>query len=1409
MASSLAVAGVTLAAMAAAQPANAAPAGTRASTPATTANAAKPTVAYAHLDLPNGEWARVYSDGMAEVYKDQGHQEQAEILHIPLTSPDGGNIVPQGNGTRDLPSKGELITDLLHGQPAAYAPNQVVVVYKSPVTPAASVSASAKSLAASVPSYTSSAAANKVLDKLGVDQSRLMFANAAQRGKLAGMQAAAQRKTGKSLLDFSAATVLHVTGASVPKAVATLMASPDVAYAEPDWSVTTDNAAPIAVPAATLKATAQKAAAPADATASSLPDNYALTSSAQSLLNSPGVNALPAFADLAKYGQLPGQGEIITNVSLGDLDDASATSTPGDACRGYVAAYGPTTKVINGQRYIDWPSMPLIPTYTASSTGTLNPTGETCGSDPSLAEVGLDFSMMAPLPHDQQRAGAIGSGYTDLLGIAPGASYRLVVPATAGGAISNVDAAFVAAASQTPRPDVITSSIGFGTDQEGFSSRYLEDDPLTESIIASIVSSGIVVTVSAGDGLRTYTNAAVAPSGGAVATDVAGSAADVTNINDVYLSSAPSQDLDSGAIDVGGSTLDDVSIAPPDNPANKTKSWIQAYPATRYDAERNYASGYGTRVNVSAPGDDVLSFSHPMGASASAVNVGLEGGTSAAAPETAAAAAIALQVARLTGNTSLQGNPLAVRSLLESTGTPLGAVRQSDTTLNAGPQVNVGRMVETLLAQAHKSASPGVARVAIVQRQETSPLDEAFLTATDPGAISLTGQLSQAPITIAPDWTGLPDEPWVTYRLAGPHGGPLAPTPSARLTPAQILDSARLPLKSATSRSVTLTYSASERGQVVASATFTLTFGPWDGTTPVAPAPVAPPVVTGPTIPVSYDLTGLANATSPTMVISHPGRVDPATGLYFAPAYSTPLTAAKGTVLVPVSKLQGGGIYGIGIQDGPGGASATDLSSFTVIRVSPTGAAKPQVPVLSGGGVTSGHLVVLPYNGSFQLTYDARSVTGATGAVAEVSAPGPNSFGDYATFNNPNGSERDANGRDSGSVAWIPLTGTRGTATISAAQAGLAASQEQQVRIFATAPGGQVIGEASGVATISENGIATADGGLLLGGFGVSQDGNDGILTSQEGSELGSLETFNQSTGATSIVHGGNSAVYVTGLGSCPGMIAGDVAVYQNEFGNLAEIDTLSSVTSGTQGPSVRLPDTVSQAVLCVAGNQDTTDNAILGTFSDLTVTPANLAAGTIGTPVDIESTISSYPNGATVGGFAQDTATDTAVTEVYPYGVAGQGLLVYVNLKTGQVTTAPGAGPASGIAIDQRNGDILSATNGGVSIYDPSAGTQTPVSLGGATYEFPVSIPGTDDFLVANAYSPDALAAVPNNNALGSIVEVDDHGNVVHRWEEFNFFNSFFNTMGSYVQLNTKTHTAFTTGAGETQLQSFSYAGS
>ncbi len=395
---------------------------------------------------------------------------------------------------------------------------------------------------------------------------------------------------------------VHVTG-SAAQAAATLRSTPGVSYAAPDRYVSTFDTDPVPLPkwAGTANRPAQAAG-----TTSDLPSNFGVQSSMQSYLNANGVDLMGGYHDITdRLHQLPGTGEIITNVSLGDLTDQSMVDG-GDA---YVARFGPTTVVDKGQRYLDYPSLPKIPTYTVDPSGAVDPLGTVEGVDPYLGEVLLDFSMMAPLPHDQQRPGAVGSGPTDLLGIAPGAQYRLVEPAQP--TFANIAEAMLAAAQQTPRPNVITASLGFGTDSIGFPGRYIEDDPLTRSVISTIVNDyGIVVTISANDGTRMYTPAAVGPDGGSTPTNLATHGSTLTSIDDDAMSTTPSVLPDSGAIDVGGTTTDDTVAVPPQ--AGGALSRTGTFAETRLNGMTSFSSGFGTRVNVSAPSDNVPSLMHSV-----------------------------------------------------------------------------------------------------------------------------------------------------------------------------------------------------------------------------------------------------------------------------------------------------------------------------------------------------------------------------------------------------------------------------------------------------------------------------------------------------------------------------------------------------------------------------------------------------------------------------------------------------------------------------------------------------------------------------------------------------------------------------------------------------------------------------
>src|SRR6266404_5298974 len=673
-----------------------------------------PTIAYS-LDLPGGQTAKVFSNGVAAVFSKD--RRKVEFRAYPVTPQ-----YDEAAGRTGLPDKAELIADLAAGAKELYANGRVLVVFASGVTGTSDV-VSGRGAA-----FTNDSTTNDSLAGLGVDRSERLF-RTFNRESLAVMHADAQAALGTPLVNFSNAYRLHLTGASVREAVTALLQSPAVVYASPDFRVSSSQAISIPIPAGTVQPFTASAGKRPPPSAAGVPSNFALSSSAQSLLNAPGTDAAAAFDEIDRqFHQLPGQGEIITNVSLGDLDDASVVNNFNDPCGFYATVFGPTTVVIGGQRYLNWPSMPLIPAYTSNRSGELSGSNEVCGVDPFLGEIGLDFSMMAPLPHAQQRAGEVGSGLTDLLGIAPGASYRLVVPEVpAGGPVfsSDIDGSFLGAAMQSPPPDVITASRGFAVDQFGFSGRYLEDDPLTEAIIAGIVEQNIVVTVSAGDGLRTFTNAPVAPSGGSAPTLAIGPGGKPSDLNDVAFSGAPSRDFDSGSIDVGGTTLDDINSAPPQDPANASLAAQHAFPETRWNGFTNFSSGYGSRVNVSAPADNVLGFSHPFGGTADAVEVDLTGGTSASAPETAAAAAVVLQVSKLTGHPF--PSPVQVRKFLAQTGTPVPMVPQSDVSNSIGPQINVRRAVEKLLQQAGLTVAPSVARVAIEQRRNFSLFDAAFL----------------------------------------------------------------------------------------------------------------------------------------------------------------------------------------------------------------------------------------------------------------------------------------------------------------------------------------------------------------------------------------------------------------------------------------------------------------------------------------------------------------------------------------------------------------------------------------------------------------------------------------------------------------------------------------------------------
>ena len=112
------------------------------------------------------------------------------------------------------------------------------------------------------------------------------------------------------------------------------------------------------------------------------------------------------------------------------------------------------------------------------------------------------------------------------------------------------------------------------------------------------------------------------------------------------------------------------------------------------------------------------------------------------------------------------------------------------------------------------------------------------------------------PVTFAADITGPRGN---SYALVVGRKTFTSTSDYIRVTPAELLAAVGHPLKSASNRTVKVTYQVRQHGRVVARASDTLTIGPWNGISSVAPAPVVRQVVaSGQSVTVSYHLAGCA-----------------------------------------------------------------------------------------------------------------------------------------------------------------------------------------------------------------------------------------------------------------------------------------------------------------------------------------------------------------------------------------------------------------------------------------------------------------------------------------------------------------------------------------------------------------------
>ncbi len=855
-------------------------------------------------------------------------------------------------------------------------------------------------------------------------------------------------------------------------------------------------------------------------------------------------------------------------------------------------------------------------------------------------------------------------------------------------------------------------------------------------------------------------------------------------------------------------------------------------------------------MNVSAPSDAIASFIHPFvgphGLAQTVVPV-LEGGTSASAPMTAAAAAVVLQAARLHG-THL--DPVQVRDLLERTGRAVSTPPQIDQPLHVGPQIDVSRAIDAVLSDGKPElGAPTIERVSVAHRQELGALGGSFVEATDPSAISLSGDNGQdlfGPITFAADLSGALPGPGSTYRLTVGSSNFDAATPSVRITPSQLLTAAGQPIVSTDDRAISASFQILRGHQVLASRDLRLVVGPTDGAHGEALAPVLAPVIhPGHPVAVHYDLTGVTNLDHPQLAVSTAGHWSPAAAPCFHPGYKVDLTATSGTIELPASAFGSGeGIYGVGILQDTTIPNGALYGQFTPVRLDAAGvSSRPDAPLLGAGTASpKAHQVDLLRSApTFTVGYDVRHTPGAAKAVLEISAPAPTLYNTLSTFNNPNGTVRDNNGIDTGSTVYHQLPAARGTATLDAVKLGLSTSLDYSVRIVPVDPQGRPVGQASptsfmvlndgllpGQSTIEDFSVAGPDATVVsthtwINGMGLVAD--SALLRYNPATgKYGSVLASDPQGGTLYETYGTDPANNVALIGR-RGLIDGnglstDQSVQTYDLNTNTKTSDVSVEGSQLDLQAGRVDPTRHRGAIIAWHYPDNTHSLI----------PFDLTTNTMQPPIALDQ--ADAPTGYHMMDF--DQATGKAVLASGGIGDcwrADPGKLVTVNLDDRSVGSAGETDPCvSGISAGQDGTSSYLATGGLASILlNAPDGHLLPVNEGSAQPGQPIDVdtpsllstavdPIHHVALVSSVTGNDVCWAFKcngyNNNPMSSISVVDlKTGKVLKKMSAFNLWgivlpsivDDSFTTRHS-IQIDPGTRTGWTYGPGGRQLQQFSY---
>jgi hypothetical protein len=267
-----------------------------------------------------------------------------------------------------------------------------------------------------------------------------------------------------------------------------------------------------------------------------------------------------------------------------------------------------------------------------------------------------------------------------------------------------------------------------------------------------------------------------------------------------------------------------------------------------------------------------------------------------------------------------------------------------------------------------------------------------------------------------------------------------------------------------------------------------------------------------------YDLRGLVDANGKqvdggVLIVSDIDRAQPRAFTDRDPdahGFKKVLNGLVGQVTVSAAELPHGvGTYGIALRGTSKGVEIMDSTSFWLpLRYAPKRYELPATPKIQAASSAWTNVFGIPIQAplfyevvdtepggstQFAVTFDVRNVTGAKNAIIEFSHPTHDFFsstfitGEFPdgvvvnNFTNPNGDRFDTGNNlgTPGSVARVPVQGTKGVANLDGATIGLsipanACDSTYQVRVLATDSQGRIVGVAGNGSILSYSDFSKA-----------------------------------------------------------------------------------------------------------------------------------------------------------------------------------------------------------------------------------------------------------------------------------------------------------------------------------------------